>query len=65
MKLTVPDMTCGHCKAAVERALAEAAPGATVAVDLPARRVTVTGATDEGAVLAALAEEGYPETVAG
>ena len=64
MKLTVPDMSCGHCKAAVERALAGAAPGATVAVDLPARTVTVTGPADADAVLAALAEEGYPATVA-
>lgn len=65
MKLTVPDMSCGHCKAAVERALAGAAPGATVSVDLPARTVTVTGPADEAAVLAALAGEGYPATAAG
>ena len=39
--LNVPDMTCGHCQASVEKALS-AMPGVTrVSVDLPAKRVSV------------------------
>ena len=41
MTFTVPDMTCGHCKAAVEAAIAEAGGHATV--DLAAKTVTVEG----------------------
>ncbi|MCR9150217.1 MAG: heavy-metal-associated domain-containing protein [Rhodobacteraceae bacterium] len=65
MKLSIPEMSCGHCKAVVEQAIATAAPGATVAVDLAARSVTVTGAAAADPILAALAAEGYPATVAG
>lgn len=61
--LSVPDMTCGHCKASVEAALANL-PGATgVAVDLPAHRVTIAGPAPAEAVIAALAEIGFPAQV--
>lgn len=33
-KLNVPGMSCGHCKAAVEKAVAGVDPGAHVDVDL-------------------------------
>ena len=36
MRLSVPDMSCGHCKAAVERAIAEKDATASVTVDLSA-----------------------------
>lgn len=58
--LSVPDMSCGHCKASIEAALAPLA--ATVEVDLPARRVRATGAPAE-ALVAALAAIGFPATV--
>ena len=32
MKLSVPDMSCGHCKATIEKAVTAA--GGTVSVDL-------------------------------
>lgn len=60
MQFSVPDMSCGHCKAAVERALARLSPGVTVAVDLPARRVTVEGPVAPAAVIAALSAAGFP-----
>jgi len=56
--LSVPDMSCGHCKAAVETALAPLAR--EVQVDLPARRVTVTGAEATAPLIAALAAVGFP-----
>lgn len=41
MKLSVPDMSCGHCKAAIEEAVTAA--GGTASVDLERREVTVEG----------------------
>lgn len=57
---SVPDMSCGHCKKAIEQALAQV-PGATpVAVDLDRREIRTEAAP--AAVLAALADIGYPAT---
>jgi copper chaperone len=60
MKLAIPDMNCGHCRAAVEEAVAQAAPGATVRVDLVGRTAEVEGAADAARVMGALAAAGYP-----
>ena len=59
----VPEMTCGHCKAAVEEAIHELEPLATVEVDLTARKVRVAGLPDP-VVLGVLASAGYIATVA-
>ena len=56
MTFTVPDMTCGHCKAAVEAAIAEAGGHATV--DLSAKTVTVEG-LDQARAVQAIREAGY------
>ncbi|NPD15907.1 heavy-metal-associated domain-containing protein [Xinfangfangia sp. D13-10-4-6] len=57
--LSVPEMTCGHCKASVEAALK---PISTeVEVDLAAKRVRIEGATPEAAI-AALDEVGFTAT---
>lgn len=61
MKLSIPDMNCGHCQASVTAALAPLATG--IAVDLPARQVTVQGAPDTAAVMAALSAIGFPAQV--
>ena len=55
--LTVPDMSCGHCKASVEAALAPHA--SKIEVDLPARKVHVDG-PDLDRMLEALADIGFP-----
>lgn len=60
--LSVPDMSCGHCKAGVERAVASVDPAARVAVDLPARRVMVDTAAPAAALVAALDKAGFPAT---
>ena len=39
MKFRVEDMTCGHCTAAIEKAIAEA--GGTATADLASKIVTV------------------------
>ena len=61
--LSVPDMTCGHCRASVESALS-ALPGAgRITVDLPARRVDVSGPIAADTIIAALDEIGFPAEV--
>lgn len=65
MKLSIPDMSCGHCKATVEKAIAGADAAARAAVDLGSRTVEVTGAAHPEAILAALSAEGYPATKIG
>ena len=56
MTFTVPDMTCGHCKAAVEAAIADAGGRATV--DLAAKTVTVEG-LDQARAVQAIRGAGY------
>jgi copper chaperone len=57
--LKVSGMTCGHCVAAVTRAVKAVPSVEGVAVDLPRGEVTVVGNPDERAVREAIAEEGY------
>ena len=59
---TVTGMTCGNCEKHVRQA-AEHVPGvASVAVDRPGNRATVSfdpGATTPAAIVAAIVEAGY------
>lgn len=61
--LSIPDMSCGHCKATVERALAEVLGAGSISVDLTARSATVSGTPDLAPLLAALDAAGYPASV--
>lgn len=63
--LSIPDMSCGHCKAAVEAALATVPGADAVTVDLAARKVDVSGTADLAAMLAALQVAGYPAQAEG
>jgi len=62
--LNVPGMTCGHCKATVEKAVAGVDTGATVNVDLDARSISVESAVSDAALIDALKVAGYEATVA-
>lgn len=57
--LSIPDMSCGHCKAAVEKALATVPGAGNVTVDLATRQVTVSGPVELAPLLAALDAAGY------
>jgi copper chaperone len=59
-RLKVTGMTCGHCEAAVKKAL-EAVPGVTAVarVDRNDGVAEVEGAADVAALIAAVVEEGY------
>ena len=58
--LDVAGMTCGHCIAAVTRAVHTVDSGAEVKVDLATRRVEIESVTaHESALRAAIEEAGY------
>lgn len=61
--LSIPDMSCGHCKATVEKTVASLDPSAKVAVDLTTRHVDVTSTSTPEALISALKGAGYPAAV--
>lgn len=61
----LPDMSCGHCVAAVTSAVSEVDPGALLSFDRPGRRLEVQASSlGREQLAAALAEAGYPEAPA-
>ena len=56
--LSVPDMSCGHCRASITEALQNL--GATGEFDMAARHVTVSGEVPAPAAIAALDAIGFP-----
>lgn len=64
VELKVTGMTCGHCEAAVNKALASL-PGVSqvVKVSREEERVVVDGDADVQALIAAIEEEGYSAEV--
>lgn len=64
-KYSVPDMSCGHCKASIENAVLDADPGAELTFDMEAREVEVDTTLDKAALLATMKEAGYPATELG
>jgi len=64
-RFTLPDMSCGHCVAAITQALKAADAQAGVEVDLPAKTATVDSALAREALAAALNEAGYPPAAEG
>jgi copper chaperone len=58
--LSVPDMSCGHCKASVEAALSPLPGMAPITVDLAQRQVSVAGTAADA--MKALAAIGFPAT---
>lgn len=56
----VPDISCGHCRAAITSEVSTVAGVESVEVDLDAKTVTVTAEPlDEAAIIAAIDEAGY------
>lgn len=56
---SVPGISCGHCKSAIEGELSPLDGVESAVVDIDAKTVTVTGDIDEVAVRAAVDEAGY------
>lgn len=63
-KLTIPDMSCGHCAGVISKALKELDRDATIAFDIPAQTVELNTSAPLDEVVAALEDAGYPATVA-
>ncbi|QCO56351.1 heavy-metal-associated domain-containing protein [Pseudorhodobacter turbinis] len=58
--LSIPDMSCGHCKSAVEAAILKLDPNASVVVDLDNRRAEITSTEPVQALINALDAVGFP-----
>ncbi|MCI5040602.1 MAG: heavy-metal-associated domain-containing protein [Donghicola eburneus] len=65
MKFHVPEMSCGHCVAAIEKAVKAADPSATIRADLAAHATEIDTTVSTPALLQVLAEAGYPATALG
>lgn len=60
LTLTVPEVTCGHCEAAVKQEVGALAGVSGVEVDLETKHVTVTGSElDRAAIVEAIDEAGF------
>lgn len=59
MEFSVPEMSCGHCTAAIEKAVKDVDPAAMVNCDLDTRRVTVDTSLSQADVSQAITEAGY------
>lgn len=64
MLFDVEAITCDQCAPVIERAILGLDPTAQVTVALTDKRVRVDGLLTEQQALAALAQAGYPATVA-
>ncbi len=62
--LSIPDMSCGHCKATIEKTIKGLDPAALLDFDMPARTVAVKSAAAIDAMRAALKSAGYDATPA-
>jgi copper chaperone len=59
-RFTLPDMSCGHCVAAITEALKTADAQAGVQIDRDAKTADVDSTLPRETLAAALAEAGYP-----
>lgn len=62
-RFSVPDMSCGHCKAAITEALSALPDAGAIVVDLARKEVTTAGSADPADLLAALSQIGFPAVV--
>lgn len=60
MKFNVPDMSCGHCRRAIEKAVEEADPMAELSFDMEARQIEAETELSPEALMTVLKEAGYP-----
>ena len=58
-KFSVPQMSCGHCKSAIEKAIKEVDGDAKVVFDMAKREVTVSSDAGNDALVTSMKEGGY------
>ena len=59
LKLRVPDMSCGHCAATIEKAARSVDPGARVEVDLTTKVATIATTAPAERMRSAIRTAGY------
>jgi copper chaperone CopZ len=63
LTLTAPEMTCGHCEAAVRREVGAVDGVTDIRVDLASKEIVVSGSgLDRDAVVGAIDEAGFDVT---
>lgn len=63
MKLHVPNMSCGHCVANIEKAVKDADPAAVVRADLKLRTVEIDANLPTASLIRVLSDAGYPTSM--
>ncbi len=61
-RFTVPDMSCGHCTAAIEKAIRQADAEARVTCDLADHSVSIDSTLPPEALRSAISDAGYEAT---
>ncbi|MDQ1815705.1 heavy-metal-associated domain-containing protein [Massilia sp. CCM 9210] len=64
IKLSIPDMSCGHCAGVITKTVKELDQDAVIAFDMPARTALLNTTAAQERIVASLADAGYPATVA-
>ena len=64
INLSIPEMSCGHCKATIEKTIKAIDPAATLDFDMAARTVAIKSATPLDPMRAALKTAGYDAAAA-
>lgn len=59
IRLSIPEMSCGHCEKTIREAVKEVDENARVTVDLGSRTVDIETARTRDDVSGAIAEAGY------
>ncbi len=62
VKFSVPEMSCGHCKAAIAQAVTAVDAAAGLEFDMQARTVCIRSGLELSALLEVLKQEGYEAT---
>ena len=65
LKLKVPEMSCGHCVATIEKAVRSVDPAARVEADLASKIVEITTAAGPDRISDAVRAAGYDNQPAG
>lgn len=63
LEFSVNDMTCGHCASVITKAVKEADPKASVAIDLDRHVVRVEGASNPADIEEAIQDAGYTPVI--
>ena len=62
IRLSIPDMSCGHCVETVTHAVKKVDPHATLNIDLGGRTAAIETQTPPQTLAAAIEQAGYPNS---